>query len=135
MTTYYIWEDWPNKKSESSNVTDVLKKAYVLAKQPKYKSAFVNIGRTGRKVDPNWKLVAYMTMADKKKVVVIMDVDFTRSRVLKANGELGEIVRNKSIIRDGKKIGDLTYIGQQPEKGVYWDYYTNKHEIYVKKRK
>lgn len=135
MTTYFIWKYWPDKESESSNITDVLKRAYVLAKQPKYKYTFVQIGKSGRKINLHWRLVADTVMADKKKMVVIMDSDFMKTRVLKANGELGEIVRNKSIIRDGKKIGDMAYIGQLPEKGVFWNYDTRKYETFVKKRK
>lgn len=136
MAKYLIWYgSWTQKKPEFDNAEDALRKAYAMSKLPKYKDGFIHIAKAvGNNVNTHWRLVGYMDMANKKKEVVIMDNNFMKSRILKSNGEVGEIVRNRSIIRDGRKVGDMLYVGKLPEKGWFYNYETRKMDTYTRKR-
>ena len=137
MSTYIVWEAWSYKNPEFDNVTDAYKKAYAMAtkKRPKPKT-LINVAKSMRKnqYDVHWRYVGELTLADGKKKVVVMDAK-DRTHLLKPNGEIGEAVRNKRIIRDGKVIGDMPYVGQLPERGVFYNYDTEKYEPFLKKRK
>ena len=123
MTTYTVWLFWGGNNPEFSNVKDAFKKAYVLAKQPKNRNGFV-------KIATNWRQVSYSTLANGKKEVVVMNSDLKRQRIVNSNGELGEAVKNKSIVRNGRHIGDMQYVGKTPDKGKFYNYDTNRWDTY-----
>lgn len=135
MATYTVWFFWGGNNPEFSNVKDALKKAYVLAKQPKNRNGFVRIAKTDRSgIDTNWRQVSYSTLANGKKEVVVMNSDLKRQRIVKSNGELGEAVKNKSIIRNSRHIGDMRYVGKTPDRGKFYNYDTNRWDTYIRKR-
>ena len=135
MTKYIVWFYWGESSNpEFMNVTDAFKKAYAMSKQPKYRRGFVHVAKIGKTEDLHWRLFMYATLANGKKEVVVMDSDFYRQRIVKANGELGDAVKNKAIMRNGKHIGDMQYVGELPSKGLFYNYETNKMDTYVRKR-
>ena len=135
-TSYIVWVWWAEPSNPRfTNVTDAFKKAYVMSKQPKYKHNFVKVAKMGGKnADTNWRFFMYTTLANGKKEVVVMNNDLNRQRIVKANGELGDAVKNKAIMRNGKHIGDMQYVGELPSKGLFYNYETNKMDTYVRKR-
>ena len=104
-------------------------------KKLKKTNSLIHISKSGKSNDLRWRLVADMILADGKKKVIIMDAHYKKMHILKSNGEIGEAVRTKRIIRDGKVIGDMPYVGQLPEKGIFYNYDTEKWDTYIRKKR
>lgn len=117
---------------EYTNVTLARKKAYDLLKKSK-SSYGIEINR-GVKYWNDWRKVCYQTLADGKKAIVICDMGDKNVWILNPNGELGAKVNDLPIVRKGRYIGNMLYVGRSPPaKGVFHNYDTNKIDTYIRK--